>query len=389
MLANPRNLALFLALAGGALATWFLARDTSLPAATPAVLDEVRQGYYLEKAVIRKTDASGQFSERIHSERVEQSADGERLVFDGIRVEYSRRDSSTWIVAAQSATAPADRSAFDFAGDVRVSQATSAAAEEFVLETEALHLDTDGLRVSTDRQISVQDLLSGSTTTATGLELDLNSGSMNLGSGVVIRGMRAPAAVAVSILASGAYAQEPAENTYEINCASLQGFETDESAETICAGAEIRVGDDVISAGSASAQRITELDGAWAFRDDVTFRFGTARIQAASARFEFDSGELIYAELLGSPVVMTDIIEATETPVRGESDSIAYDEVKGTLRLTGEATFVRGANRAVGCDWIYNFKDKSFSAGTTECRIQATVAAPEETDTTESQSRTP
>ena len=196
--------------------------------------------------------------------------------------------------------------------------------------------------------------------------------------------------LAILVFASSAAAQERnAVNRYEINCETATTSVDGESSAGVCIGADIIFGDYRISAGSAMAQRVTELIGSWTFSESVRFAFGTAEVLASEARLEFVSGELRYAELIGSPVTLSDYIEETETPVSGESDSIIYDSESSTLRLTGETTFVRGSNRHVGCDWIYNFENNSFRAGTTECGIQITVAAPEDSEASEAQPEAP
>ena len=192
---------------------------------------------------------------------------------------------------------------------------------------------------------------------------------------------RASYAIALILFAFPASAQnDVAGNGYEINCDSAFSSIDDDSTESVCVGVEIMVGELMISAGSATAQRITELIGAWRFSEDVRFVFGTAEVLAGEARFEFVDGELMFAELTGTPVIMSDFIDESQTAVSGRSDSISYDKAGSTFRLTGEATFVRGANRFVGCDWIYNFEDGSFRRGATECGLQITAAAPDDDD---------
>lgn len=188
MLSNPRNVLLFMALASGALVTGFLARDPAPPVTETSDLGPAQQGYYLQGAVIRETDENGEFSHRLVAERVEQFDEDSQIEFVGLRVEYLPDDESRWNVYALAATAPASRDTFDLKEDVRLNFASNDGLNEVVIETTVLHLDTENARVETDRPISITNLRTGSVTTATGLELDLDSREMKLLSEVKSRG---------------------------------------------------------------------------------------------------------------------------------------------------------------------------------------------------------
>jgi LPS export ABC transporter protein LptC len=190
MFANPRNTLLFLGLAGGALATWIVARDNDLPPPQAAQLAPVQQGYYLLDAVIRETDQNGRFSHRLRAERVEQTDENGHLEFRGLRVEYLPEMDVRWDVYASAARSPADRSVFDLEDEVRFSYTSNNGQNEVVFKTSAFRIYTDGFRAETDRLVSIENMRTGSIMTTRGLELDFDTREMKLKSDVTIRGTR-------------------------------------------------------------------------------------------------------------------------------------------------------------------------------------------------------
>jgi lipopolysaccharide export system protein LptA len=76
---------------------------------------------------------------------------------------------------------------------------------------------------------------------------------------------------------------------------------------------------------------------------------------------------------------MSDYIEEGDKTVSGMAGSVSYDNRSGTLRLVGQVTLTVGENEFMGCDWIYNFNDKSYRAGTTDdCDGVTIVLSPPE-----------
>ena len=169
---------------------------------------------------------------------------------------------------------------------------------------------------------------------------------------------------ALGLFAACANGQEAQTGGYEASCESASG--NARSDETICVGVRISDGTNVISAGLAATNKY-DFDGSlWRLTDNVRLAFETTEILADEALFEFEANELVLSELSGNPVKMSDYIAERDTEVSGTAQSISYDSRNGTVRLLGQATLVLGANEYMGCDWIYDLNDKSFSAGTTE-----------------------
>lgn len=170
--------------------------------------------------------------------------------------------------------------------------------------------------------------------------------------------------LSLCLLALPAAGQETAIGTYEFDCASLSGNAREEQAELV--SCEFTNGEKLISAGLATTNKL-DLDGSlWRLTDNVRLAFGTTEILAAEALLRFERNDLVLSELTGNPVVMTDYIEEREIAVRGSARSISYDSRSGTVHLSGEATIKIGENEVIGCEWIYNFNDKSYRAGATE-----------------------
>ena len=197
--------------------------------------------------------------------------------------------------------------------------------------------------------------------------------------------------MALSLLAVPVFSQDSESASYEAACESLSGNARSDETETICVGVKISDGTNDISAGLAATNEF-DFDGAlWRLSDDVRLRFDTTEILADDALFEFEADELVLGELNGSPVIMSDYIEEEDKAVSGTAESISYNSRSGTLRLIGQATLVIGENEFIGCDWIYNFNDKSYRAGTTDdCEgVTIVLAPPEESEDPESQNETP
>jgi len=189
--------------------------------------------------------------------------------------------------------------------------------------------------------------------------------------------LHASSIVALGLLSITVAGQERAQQTYEAACESLSG--NARSDETVCVGVKISDGTNDISAGLAATNKF-DFDGSlWRLSENVRLAFDTTEILANEALFEFENDELVHAELNGSPVVMSDYIEEEDKTVTGMAGSVSYDNRSGTLRLLGEVTLTVGDNEFRGCDWIYNFNDKSYGAGTTDdCDGVTIILAPPE-----------
>jgi len=180
MAVNPRNLLLTIMLAGGALATWVLARVSGEPEAPIADPGPAPQGYYLLGAVMHGTDDEGRLNYRILADRVEQEAEGEDFVLNGMSVEYMPDSNVRWDIFATRGFTDAGRDALRLTDGVRLVYAAAADQDETVFETSELRLHAGGYYASTNQLVTMRR--GPSTVVATGLELDLDTDDWKLGS---------------------------------------------------------------------------------------------------------------------------------------------------------------------------------------------------------------
>jgi len=201
--------------------------------------------------------------------------------------------------------------------------------------------------------------------------------------------LHASPAIALVLLASSIDGQEVTSTTYDGYCDSFAG--NARLDEGVCVGFEFSDGTNDISAGLATTSKWDFNGSSWSFSEGVSVFFGTTEIQANEAVLRFEADELVHGELSGNPVVMSDYIEERDTPIRGTAGRISYNKETGTVRLIGQATLVIGENEIMGCDWIYNFVEKSYSGGGTEdCGgMLFRLAPPEESDDLQNQATSP
>lgn len=192
------------------------------------------------------------------------------------------------------------------------------------------------------------------------------------------------------MLVMPAASQETENVSFEGACESLSG--NARSDEKVCVGFAFSDGANELSAGLA-ATNANDFDGSlWRLSQQVRLAFNTTEILAEEALFEFEADEVVFGELSGNPVVMSDYIEEREASVSGTAQSISYDRRNGTVRLTGQATLRIGENEVMGCEWIYSLTDKTYQTGEAEeCNegIRILLTPTEESDDLERQPDTP
>jgi LPS export ABC transporter protein LptC len=183
MAVYSRNLLLFLALSGAALATWMLSRVPEPPPLASRESQGAPQGYYLVDATLRETDADGRIRFTIQAQRFEQLPASEDFELEGIRVEYETGPDSRWQLEATSGFMPGDRSYFDLR-DVRILLTRSAedGIDSATFETSELRLDAEKMTASTDKSVKFAN--SCVERVAEGMTLNLDAGTYAFGSNV-------------------------------------------------------------------------------------------------------------------------------------------------------------------------------------------------------------
>jgi lipopolysaccharide transport protein LptA len=114
-----------------------------------------------------------------------------------------------------------------------------------------------------------------------------------------------------------------------------------------------------------------EQRGELRFVGHVQIMLDAAMLEADSAVFTFDHGQLLHGKLEGSPVSLTGVEVSTNNPIRGEAAAFEYDRAARTLQMAGNARVIRTNNQGSyeirGCDLIYNFDAESVRSGNTDC----------------------
>lgn len=177
---NARNSAVYAVLGAAALLTWLASRPDSAeqrpsgpPTATPP-------GFYLEDVALLGTDDAGAVVYRIVAGRVEESGSERELALSDVRVQYRDSEEVAWLVEAERATAPSDRSWLDLRGSIRVTSAAEEASGQVVIEADRLLLEPEQYTATTDSPVTLS--FEGNRLEATGLSADLKSDRLELSS---------------------------------------------------------------------------------------------------------------------------------------------------------------------------------------------------------------
>lgn len=182
--------------------------------------------------------------------------------------------------------------------------------------------------------------------------------------------------VAVGVLVAVSAAGQ--EQTYEASCEELAG--NLRSDEQICEGFRFSDGANDITGGLARMSRFEFEDNLVQITGGVRLEFGTTEILAEEALLRFEGDELVHGELAGNPVEMSDYIAERDAAVGGTAQRITYDSQAGTVSLNGRSTLVVNGNAVMGCDWVYNFVEQTYEAGTSDdCSgVQFRLTPPQE-----------
>jgi lipopolysaccharide transport protein LptA len=154
------------------------------------------------------------------------------------------------------------------------------------------------------------------------------------------------------------------EQTYEATCEELSG--NLQSDEQTCEGFRFSDGVNDIAGGLARINGFEFDDNLVRITGGVRLTFGTTEVAADEALLRFEGDELVQGELSGDPVEMSDYIAERDATVGGTAQSITYDSRGGTVSLNGRSTLAVGENTFMGCDWVYNFIEQTYEAGTSD-----------------------
>jgi lipopolysaccharide transport protein LptA len=184
-----------------------------------------------------------------------------------------------------------------------------------------------------------------------------------------------------AVLAAATLSAQPEPAIFSLTCDSVS---IDlKNNQSVCSIVRITDGMTLISADVGTANETNFENSRWQFEGNVLIEFETARLTAEHAVFDFRNNELVFGELAGDPVELTDYIEERDADVRGTADRIEYDGAAQTARMGGEAILTLAGNEYRGCDLIYHMADKSFNTGSSDCGVTFRFSREDEDDPAE------
>jgi lipopolysaccharide transport protein LptA len=131
----------------------------------------------------------------------------------------------------------------------------------------------------------------------------------------------------------------------------------------------VRVQADESAATGDDFQRSTE----WRFKGHVKITVDATVLEADSAVFTLDQGQVSRADLEGTPASFTNRESNQQMPVRGSARRLEYDHVARTLHLSGDAQISKEQYQIQGCDLIYEFKAERWVSGPSDCGVRVVV----------------
>lgn len=178
---SPRLIVLVVLLVIAALASWYVARDNSDRTPSPAALEPLNRGFYLEDVRILGTDSSGSLLYEIRADYAEQQSD-EHIRFSVVTVEYSPDTGIPWSISADTALLAPDDQRVLLEGDVRAISAKGFSGDETEVLTASLSLDPARSIAETDDRIRIR--IGDRSLTGTGMLASLKENRMEIRSNV-------------------------------------------------------------------------------------------------------------------------------------------------------------------------------------------------------------
>jgi LPS export ABC transporter protein LptC len=145
-----RNVLVMILLGAAAVASWIYSLPG--PAARPERSSggDAPLGYYVRGARLLRTDETGHVAYRILAQRLEERTDEERLLLEGVQIEYHPANEVPWIITAGNGSAPKDASRLDLGGGVELrSEPTDGSSPT--------HIVTDSLRFELKSSTAISD----------------------------------------------------------------------------------------------------------------------------------------------------------------------------------------------------------------------------------------
>lgn len=143
-------------LASAAAASYWWTREPPAEPAPRRAGDAELPGYYAHGARLTGTDEMGRVAYRLRADALEEVPGQDRFEMSGVRVDYTPADETPWSITATSASAPTDRSAVLFEGEVELRSAPEDARRAYVFTTAQLRFEPGRSWVETDRPVAMR-----------------------------------------------------------------------------------------------------------------------------------------------------------------------------------------------------------------------------------------
>jgi LPS export ABC transporter protein LptC len=151
-----RNLILIILLGAAAVASFILSRPLPVETRSRSSDGTAALGYYLSGARLLGTDASGHVAYSIAAERLEENVGQERLLLEGVVVDYHPPDETPWIITASRGSAPKDRTLLDLTGGVELRSAPTDGSMPMHLATESLRFTPSTASAESDQRVEIR-----------------------------------------------------------------------------------------------------------------------------------------------------------------------------------------------------------------------------------------
>ncbi|HVY66941.1 MAG TPA: LPS export ABC transporter periplasmic protein LptC [Gammaproteobacteria bacterium] len=151
-----RNTLVMVVLAALAVATWLYGRQPTSVQRTGAVDGAPPLGYYLRAARLLGTDEQGRVAYQILADDLEELPDQQLLTLRGVRIEYHPADADTWLISAETGTAPKDGTELTLRGAVTLRSQPRSGGEPMTIAAEALRFVPEDSTAESDTPVSIR-----------------------------------------------------------------------------------------------------------------------------------------------------------------------------------------------------------------------------------------
>ena len=191
------------------------------------------------------------------------------------------------------------------------------------------------------------------------------------------RGLCLSAALCCSlVLTAGvaAAASRPAGEAVTLDAASS---EVDYRSNTVIfRDVIITQGDVRVSAQRARATGLNFDDSTWTFSGDVRITVQGGALRSSEATVNFTANRVAKAVIRGKPAEFEQKLDQSAGMARGRAESLEYDLVKRTVRLSDDAWLSDGSNEIRGQQLVYDLREQRVEAGSRagrQDRVQITI----------------